>query len=61
MKKIRKFFQKIYKKTIEAIFKVVYGNIVYNKEQILFNKKIIKKKSRDNLYFENNLPSLFYI
>jgi hypothetical protein len=45
MKKIRKFFQCIYKKVIEAIFKVVYGRIVYNKEQTLFNKKIIKKKS----------------
>jgi len=54
MKKIRRFFQKIYKKIIEAIFKVVYGKIVYNKEQILFNKKIIKKKSLDNLYFKNN-------
>lgn len=54
MKKIRKFFQSIYKKIIEAIFNVVYGRIVYNKEQILLNKKIIKKKSQDNLYFKNN-------
>jgi capsular polysaccharide biosynthesis protein len=54
MKKIRKFFQSIYKKVIEAIFKVVYGKIVYSKEQILFNKKIIKKKSQDKLYFKNN-------
>ena len=54
MKKIRKFFQCIYKKGIEAIFKVVYGRIVYNKEQTLFNKKIIKKRAQDNLYLKNN-------
>ena len=54
MKIVRKFFQKIYKKIIEATFKIVYGKIIYNKQQILFNKKIIKKKSLDNLYFKNN-------
>ena len=54
MKRIRKFFQSIYKKVVEAIFKVIYGKIFYNKKQILPNKKIIKKKSQDNLYFKNN-------
>jgi capsular polysaccharide biosynthesis protein len=54
VKKIRKFLQKIYKKIIEETFKIIYGRIVYNREQILFNKKIIKKKAQDNLYLKNN-------
>jgi capsular polysaccharide biosynthesis protein len=52
MKKIKKFFQNVYKKIIEVIFQFIYGKIIYNKEQILFNKKIVKKKSQDNLYYK---------
>ena len=49
MKILKKFLQRVFKKTFQIIFKLIYGEIIYVKDNLLSKNILIKEVKNKNI------------